>query len=96
MAKSGVPKCSVSGCANSATVEARLYDVYPYEHQASVFDEQDFTCPYLCDEHLVENERQAVGERRPRGSVRYPHTNRDGAARNFVFAKLWIKSKFCL
>jgi len=44
-----------------------------------VFFERDETCSYLCEEHTAENEHSAIGERRPRGTVRYPFTNRHGA-----------------
>jgi hypothetical protein len=69
-------KCSVPKCGDAAAVEVRLYDVYP---DGTIFDERDFTCPYLCAHHLIENENGAKGERRPRGTVRYPHSNQDVA-----------------
>lgn len=56
----------------------RLFDLYLgySDEDTNVFDQQDFTCPYLCLTHLRQNEEQAQGERRARGSVRYPYTNR--------------------
>jgi len=71
------PKCSVTGCGKDATVEVLLYDVYT--DMRDVFYEQDFTCPYLCGHHMVENEEQAHGVREPRGHVSYPFTNRESA-----------------
>lgn len=70
-------QCAVEGCKRRATVEVILYDVYPMER--SVFFQQDFTCPYLCDRHMVENETRSEGIRKPRGMVRYPFTNKHWA-----------------
>ena len=71
------PKCSVDRCGDDATCEVILFDVYM--HDGSVFFERDFTCPYLCSKHVLENERGAEGERRPRNVVRYPFTNKHAA-----------------
>jgi hypothetical protein len=69
--------CSVKGCPRKAEYEVYLYDYYgPYVGE---FYEQDFTCPFLCEPHLQENEKQAEGERIPRGSISYPYSNREGA-----------------
>jgi hypothetical protein len=70
-------KCSVKGCGKAADVEVILYDVYLSE--IDLFFEQDYTCPYLCFAHMVENERGALGIRAPRGHVRYPFSNRHDA-----------------
>jgi hypothetical protein len=72
--KAQVRKCCVDGCDKDATVEVMLYDAYG---PGDVFLEQDFTCPYLCQEHALENESASVGERRPRGYVQYPYSNRE-------------------
>lgn len=40
------------------------------------FFEQDYTCPFLCSNHMEENEREAEGERAPRGFVGYPFSNK--------------------
>ena len=66
-------KCRVHGCGKKAEYEAILYAF------ADVFFQQDFTCPYLCAEHMVQNEVHALGVREPRGWVRYPYTNRHQA-----------------
>jgi len=66
-------KCAVDGCGKNAAVEVILYDVYLAEEH--VFFERDFTCPFLCDSHMVENELRAKGARRPRGFVKYPFSN---------------------
>jgi hypothetical protein len=72
-------KCRVHGCDKKAEFEAILYDVYPYPAFADVFFQQDFTCPYLCAEHMVQNEVHSKGIRQPRGHVHYPFTNRHEA-----------------
>lgn len=75
------PRCSVSGCNHEADYKVYLYDYYDYADEE--FMEGDFTCPYLCSEHKHENEKSAVGERRPRGMVRYPYTNK-GMAQGYT------------
>jgi hypothetical protein len=70
-------KCAVPGCAEAAVVEVRLYDLYL--HPVVVFDEQDYTCPYLCAVHLEQNEEEAKGERTRRAWMQYPYTNRHKA-----------------
>jgi hypothetical protein len=71
-----MPKCSVEDCGKDADCEVILYDIYS---EGTVYFERDYTCPYLCTEHVVENEKQARGDRRPRGCVQYPHSNKHGA-----------------
>ncbi len=71
------PKCVVKGCKRRAVVEVILYDVYPVEK--TVFFERDHTCPYLCTDHMAENEAGADGVRKPRGYVVYPFSNKDSA-----------------
>lgn len=76
-----MPTCSAEGCSKEAQVEVILYDVYVHHIGAPepIFFQRDFTCPFLCYDHAVENEEQADGERRPRGTIRYPYSNRHGA-----------------
>ena len=69
-------RCSVHGCPNLAAYEVLLYDFDPAEG-AVVFSE-DETCPFICVEHAIDNERHAIGERRLHGRVTYPYTNRAG------------------
>lgn len=66
-------RCSVAGCGHRAEYEVYLYDYYP-SHDEEFF-EQDFTCPFICDGHMEKNEREAKGERKPRGFVGYLFTN---------------------
>ncbi len=80
------PKCRVTGCGRDAAVEVILYDVYT--DRGEVFYEQDFTCPYLSGQHLVENEQKARGVRQPRGRVSYPFTNRQSAQGFTVYRPL--------
>src|SRR5262249_26134034 len=56
MTNKAKPGCSVKGCTDPATVRVILYDVYSF---GNVFFEQDRTCPYLCEAHVVENEQGA-------------------------------------
>lgn len=66
--------CAVSGCSQKAEYEVILYDFYPTD--GAVFFEQDFTCPFICRVHAIENEARAKGVRQPRGFVEYPYSNR--------------------
>ncbi len=65
-------KCSV--CNELAEYEVILYDYYDFANET--FYEQDYTCPFLCEKHMELNEQNAEGERRPRGRVDYPYTNK--------------------
>ena len=71
--------CSAEGCHNAAEYEVVLYDFYDFHENPETFYEQDYTCPFLCQEHLDLNEKNAEGERRPRGTVYYPYTNKHRA-----------------
>lgn len=66
--------CSVDGCGNRADYRVLFYDYYAVYDE--VFCQGDYTCPFLCTEHVTENEARAFGLRRPRKSVTYPYTNR--------------------
>lgn len=70
-------KCSVKNCRREAEYRVILYDVYLLEEET--FFEQDFTCPFICGHHMAENEQRAKGERKPRGFVSYPYTNKNKA-----------------
>jgi hypothetical protein len=63
-----------------------LYDFDPAE--GTVLFRQDESCPYICVEHAIENERQAEGERAPHAVVSYPHTNLDRAPGIAVYRQL--------
>lgn len=65
--------CAVPGCRNHAEYEVYLYDYYDSMNEE--FFEQDFTCPFICESHMNENELRIDGERKPRASPRYPFTN---------------------
>jgi hypothetical protein len=71
-----VPKCNANGCGKDADFEVILFDVYS---EGEVFFEQDQTCPHLCENHVIENELKADGDRKPRGVTSYPHSNRHRA-----------------
>ncbi len=81
-------KCSVNGCENDAGLEVILYDFY---YHGDVFFEQDHTCPYICMDHAVENEAKADGERKPRGFILYPYTNRE-MAQGFTIYRPLVQS----
>jgi len=66
-------KCSVEGCERIADFDVILYDYYLKRNEE--FVEQDQTCPFICKQHMGENELRASGERRPRGTTTYPYTN---------------------
>ncbi len=55
-----MPGCSVPACERDAVVEVILYDVYldGNDRFHDVFYAEDETCPYLCYEHLQENENR--------------------------------------
>ena len=56
MAITPEPKCSVAQCSQPADFEVIHYDVYM---GSTIFFEQDFTCPFLCSGHALENEANA-------------------------------------
>ena len=91
MVRTLVAQCGVKGCRNPAYVEVILYDIYPSEEK--VFFQQDFTCPFLCGEHMVENERKAKGKREPRGYVSYPFTNKESAQGFTIYRPLENKDR---
>jgi hypothetical protein len=68
--------CSVPKCKTEAVAEVRLYDVY---RDGTIFDEQDFTCPFICASHIWQNEGGMAGERNLRGISSYPFTNQHRA-----------------
>ena len=70
-------KCCVEGCNNVADYEVVLYDYYPKLEES--FCEQDYTCPFLCQFHMDENEKGRRGEIKPRQGVSYPYTNQHNA-----------------
>ena len=72
-------KCGVPGCDERPCFEVILFDVYPHWVERDVHFQQDSTCPYLCLDHMGENEQCAVGVREPRGHVKYPFTNQHHA-----------------
>jgi hypothetical protein len=82
------PNCSVDGCTTPAEVEVILYDVYLADLR-EVYFQRDRTCPYLCAEHMAENEAGCVGERKPRGRTVYPFTNRNGAQGFTIYRPLY-------
>lgn len=68
-------RCVVEGRPSLAAYEVMLYGLELEE--GTVRFTSDETCPYLCVEHAIDNERGAPGDRGVSGCVSYPHTNRD-------------------
>ncbi len=79
--------CAAPECTVPATVEVYLYDVYA-NSTGEVFSEIDTTCPFLCAEHVKQNENEARGERKPRGVTSYPFSNLNGAQGFTVYRSL--------
>lgn len=80
-------RCSVLGCEQRASVEVRLFDLY-LGYDREVFDQRDFTCPFLCAEHVAENEATSDGQRQARGFVQYRYSNREKAQGFSTYRKL--------
>ena len=80
-------KCSVNGCNEDAVNEVFLYDFYPND-TGKAFIEQDFTCPFICKAHTIENEATGRGKREPRGFVEYKYTNQNGAQGYTIYKSL--------
>jgi hypothetical protein len=76
--------CSVSGCSEEAKYEVIFYDVYLDLPDVDVFYERHESCPYLCQQHLNENERELETDldnrkcREYRGMLTYRHTQSHG------------------
>jgi hypothetical protein len=79
-------RCCVDGCPNLAAYEVHLYAFDPAE--GAVAFALDDTCPFICIEHAIDNERRATDDRRPWLTVRYPHTNRNGVPGIAVYLQL--------
>ncbi|HEU4943014.1 MAG TPA: hypothetical protein VFT18_07090 [Gaiellaceae bacterium] len=79
-------RCAVEGCPNLAAYEAVHYD-FDVAEGAIVFEPDD-ACPTICVEHAIENERRAVGDRRPGGLVEYPYTNQRAAPGLTIYRQL--------
>lgn len=82
--------CSVDGCTNKPDYVVFLYDQY---NNGTTFFEQDFTCPFICETHMQENERgignAGVGERRrPRSHNQYLYSNQHDAQGYTKYAPL--------
>ncbi len=83
-----MPDCSVPECTNPAVYEVILYDIYL--SVPDVFFERDYTCPFICNDHMVENETNMIGTREPRHGPKYPHTNRHNAQGFTIYRPLVV------
>jgi hypothetical protein len=72
---SDMHRCTVYGCPNVAAFEVLLYEFDPTEGAVSLVPDE--TCPFICVEHAIANEHEAVGERLPWAVIGYPYTNGD-------------------
>jgi hypothetical protein len=79
-------RCAVDGCPSRAAYEALQYDFDLVEGALAL--EPDDSCPLLCVEHAVENERRAEGQRAPGSAMRYPYTNRGGLPGFTIYRQL--------
>jgi hypothetical protein len=70
----GTHRCGIEGCPNLAAYEVMHYwfDL----NEGAVVLAQDESCPFICIEHTLENERRARGVKAPDRRVAYPYTNR--------------------
>ena len=76
-------RCCVTECSDDAGYEVIFYDFYLM--QGEPFYKRHTSCPFICAEHLKENELTATvdgkGEtnnRQYRGHVKYKHTPSHG------------------
>lgn len=69
--------CEAEDCNNHADYAVFLYDMYAHNNEE--FLEHDYTCGYLCENHMIENENSCLGERKPRSSLSYKYSNKQGA-----------------
>jgi hypothetical protein len=79
-------RCCVDGCPNLAAYEVHIYGFEPAEGAVSFA--VDDSCPFICIEHAIENERRATDDRKPWLTVRYPHTNRERVPGIVVYVQL--------
>jgi len=88
MKANGWQLCGVRKCTRIAHFEVILYDVYT--DIGDVFFKQDEICPYICRDHMTENEEKASGVREPRGHIHYPFTNEYSAQGFTIYRPLDI------
>ena len=79
-------RCSVDGCPNLAAYEVVHYDFDPAEGAVAFF--RDESCPFICIEHAIDNEREASDGRRAHAVVAYPYTNRSGIPGESIYRQL--------
>ena len=70
----GTHRCGVEGCPNLAAYEVIHYSFDLAE--GAVMFAPDESCPYICVEHALANERGARGAKLPDAVADYPYTNR--------------------
>ena len=71
--------CCVPGCNQPACYEALFEDAYLIGGgRVELYRDRHAHCPYLCEEHTIENEEGRQGPVEPRGFCRYPYTHSRG------------------
>jgi hypothetical protein len=66
-------RCCVEGCPSPAAYEVHRY-VFDLD-EGAVAQVVEESCPYICVEHALENERRVTTERKPWAIIDYPFTN---------------------
>jgi hypothetical protein len=71
-----MPQCSVARCDAPADYEVQEVRVTPYPDE--VLQMRDPVCPYLCEEHMRENEERSTGviTYHSGDKVEYPYTHK--------------------
>lgn len=80
-------RCHVPSCGTRAALAAFLYDDKPSYPEP--FCELDHDCPYLCEPHARQNEREARGGLvGMMSTLRYPFTKQRGGTGFTLYSRL--------
>ena len=79
-AKNGsfIRECAVEGCTSTELFSVWLNDTYRDSNNEiyDTFHEQDFTCPFLCKDHMEENKALSVWPHETSTRAKAPYSNR--------------------
>lgn len=81
-------RCQVDGCNNTA--EYAVFVVNTNKYGAKSYKE-DNTCPYICSEHLIENEKSKAEIKNKKNYIKYLYTNKNYEYGYTQYFKLQIK-----